>query len=200
MGELNKHLDFLNIMTYDMHGEWDGYADHHAPLFKRPFDDADTERLHVDGAIMHLVQGGIESKKLILGIPFYGRGFTLANLNKTEPRAAAVGPGKVDASYFSICKLLKTSEWERKTDAVGSPYIVNGDQWIGYDNEESIKAKTDYIRLRGLGGAMMWAVGLDDVHGTCGHARPLLHAINEGLGRIDSVSMEFLVYFFSLFA
>ena len=30
VGEISKYLDFINIMTYDMHGTWDGYADNHA--------------------------------------------------------------------------------------------------------------------------------------------------------------------------
>ena len=27
--------DFINVMTYDLHGDWDNYADHHAPLHAR---------------------------------------------------------------------------------------------------------------------------------------------------------------------
>lgn len=200
VAQLTNYLDLFNVMTYDMHGEWDNFADHHAPLFKRPFDEAETEHLHVDGAMSHLIKRGAQPGKLILGIPFYGRSFTLANENETQPRAPIKGAGNVDGDYFSICKLLKTRNWEQVTDPVGSPYIVNGDQWIGYDNKRSIKAKTDYVKLRGLGGAMMWAVGLDDVHGNCGPKRPLLRAINEGLGRIDSPTMDFLAAFFAMFS
>ena len=32
VAQVSKYLDFINVMTYDMHGSWDGYADHHAKL------------------------------------------------------------------------------------------------------------------------------------------------------------------------
>ncbi len=33
-----EHLDFINVMTYDLRGAWDGRADHHAPLFSKQSD------------------------------------------------------------------------------------------------------------------------------------------------------------------
>nr|CAD7425114.1 unnamed protein product [Timema monikensis] len=35
---LNKHLDFINIMTFDLHAERDSAADHHSPLVQRKHD------------------------------------------------------------------------------------------------------------------------------------------------------------------
>lgn len=86
-------------------------------------------------------------------------------------------------AYFEICTFLKEGGWQELEDEAGSPYIVKGDQWIGYDTIESILAKMDYVKSRGLGGAMMWAIDLDDTHGICGTERPLMNAINQGLGR-----------------
>lgn len=73
-------------------------------------------------------------------------------------------------------------------DPAGSPYLVKGDQWIGYDTVPFILDKMEYVKSRGLGGAMVWAVGLDDIRGVCGPKRPLLTAINQGLGRLPTVS------------
>ena len=35
---ISKSLDFFNVMTYDLHGSWDNFADHHAPLKERSYD------------------------------------------------------------------------------------------------------------------------------------------------------------------
>ena len=88
---LAKGLDFFNVMTYDMHGTWDNYADHHAPLKKRPFDTGATQNLHSDGALSAWISQGVPASKIIFGIPFYGRNFKLANINNNQPRAPIQG-------------------------------------------------------------------------------------------------------------
>ena len=192
---LAQALDFINVMTYDMHGTWDNYADHHAPLRKRPFDTGATQNLHSDGALSAWISKGTPANKIIFGIPFYGRNFRLANPNNSNPRAPIAGAGQVGeftqeagfVAYFEICRWLQDGGWQELEDPAGSPYIVKGDQWIGYDTVDSIAEKMDYIKTRGLGGAMIWAIGLDDIRGDCGPQRPLLRAINDGLGRGNEV-------------
>ena len=39
--KISQHLDFINVMTYDLHGSWDRAADHHSPLYGREHDDWD---------------------------------------------------------------------------------------------------------------------------------------------------------------
>lgn len=105
--------------------------------------------------------------------------------------AGTVGPFTKEAgfvAYFEICIWLKEGGWKEMKDPAGSPYLVKGDQWIGYDTVPFVLEKMEYVKSRGLGGAMVWAVGLDDIRGVCGPKRPLLTAINQGLGRIPSVS------------
>lgn len=55
---ISAALDFINVMTYDLHGTWDNYADHHAPLRRRPFDQWSTENLHADGGISYWIEKG----------------------------------------------------------------------------------------------------------------------------------------------
>jgi chitinase len=61
------------------------------------------------------------------------------------------------------------------------PICVSGDQWLGIDDEGSIRNKVAYINSNGLGGAMIWSIDQDDVHGRCGDAKPLLHAIKDNI-------------------
>merc|ERR1712071_588381 len=83
---ISAALDFINVMTYDLHGTWDNYADHHAPLTRRPFDMWATENLHADGGISYWIQKGpfhsLYSFTLIIIIIIFEYSFIQLNLKK----------------------------------------------------------------------------------------------------------------------
>ena len=181
-----------------MHGSWDNYADHHAPLFKRPFDQWSTRHLNCDDAMSYWIRKGAPASKLIMGIPFYGRSFTLSYAQNSDPRSTIRGGGKKGVyteekgflAYYEVCSLIREGGWQQTTDPAGSPYMYKGDQWIGYDDVHFVTQKMQYIRTKNLGGAMIWAIDLDDFQGVCGQKWPLLNAINQGLGRTVVTTQE----------
>ena len=62
------------------------------------------------------------------------------------------------------------------------PFAYKQDQWVGFDDERSLKTKVEWLRTLGFGGVMLWSVDLDDFRGSCGMGKyPLLNAINSGL-------------------
>ena len=61
--------------------------------------------------------------------------------------------------------------------------VFQGNQWIGYDTPASIKRKMDYVKNKKLGGAMIWAIDLDDYLGSCDSKWPLLSTMNHELRR-----------------
>ena len=90
-------------------------------------------------------------------------------------------------SYLEICLLKAEGGWTESEDSDGNPYMVKGDQWVGYDSPANVRRKMEYVKERGLGGAMIWAVDLDDYLGLCGSRWPLLSVMNRQLRRKEIV-------------
>nr|AUF41628.1 chitinase 4 [Rhynchophorus ferrugineus] len=187
--KLNEIVDFVNLQTYDFHRDRDPITDHHANLNTRPTDDGVNIFINADYAVKYWLKKGLSSNKLILGIPFFGRSFTLQYTSNTTVGAPIKGPGREGfytqkpgfLAYFEICDMVINEGWFKSEDADGSPYIVNGDQWVGYDDQQSIKRKIEFVKQNQLGGVFAWAADLDDFKGLCGDKWPLLNTINGGL-------------------
>ncbi|KAM9211844.1 chitinase-3-like protein 1 isoform 2-T2 [Dugong dugon] len=82
-----------------------------------------------------------------------------------------------------VCDFLSGATVHRLIDQQ-VPYATKGNQWVGYDDQESVKSKVQYLRNRQLAGAMVWALDLDDFRGSfCGQNQrfPLTSTIKDVL-------------------
>ncbi|ROT76532.1 chitinase 1 [Penaeus vannamei] len=190
--ELCRTLDAVYLMTYNLRGLWNGYADVHSMLYARSgLDTGNKLELNVNGGALLWVNLGCPRSKIVIGVPFYGKTYTLCNASITDLHAPINGTGQRGPilkrngvlMYFEICYLLQNAGWVRQWDAEGLvPYAYSGDQWVGYEDTESLRIKMDYIRDMGFLGAMNWAVNDDDFRDLCGHGLyPLMSTIHEGL-------------------
>lgn len=104
MGEENftKYLDFINLMTYDFHGSWNGFVAHNSPLYSDP-EDAEIQYwklpynyLSTDWAVKYYL-GFMDPEDIVIGIPYYTRGWKDVKPG-TRPGGLygeAWGPGKI---------------------------------------------------------------------------------------------------------
>ncbi|EJW75225.1 endochitinase, partial [Wuchereria bancrofti] len=188
---LGKNFDLLFLMSYDLHGSWEKNVDLHGKLRPTKGEVSGIGIFNTEFAANYWASKGMPKQKIIIGIPMYAQGWTLDNPSKTAIGAAASRPSSASktnpaggtASYWEICKYLKEGGKETVDREGVGVYMVKGDQWYGYDNEETIKIKMKWLKEKGYGGAFIWALDFDDFTGkSCGKGPyPLLNAINSEL-------------------
>ena len=161
--ELNKikeYVDFANVMTYDIHGNWDKYTDFNAPLYNFS-SSSPHHKWSVDSTVNLWLNAGFPADKLVMGVPFYGYRYdNVANPNNGFLQSYSGGKS---ITYKEIVGLLNSSNYTRHYHTEAKvPWAYNGSTFISYDDEESMGAKMQYIRNKGLGGAMIWELSQDN--------------------------------------
>ncbi|MFI6885251.1 glycosyl hydrolase family 18 protein [Streptosporangium canum] len=168
-----QYLDWIMPMTYDFFGSWDtkGPTAPHSPLTAYPGIPKDG--YNSDAAIQKLKGKGVPAGKILLGIGFYGRGWT--GVTQATPGGTATGaaPGTYEAGNEDY-KVLKTKCPATGTIG-GTAYGFCNGQWWGYDTPATITGKMTYAKNQGLGGAFFWETSGDTANGE------LISAISNGL-------------------
>ncbi|MEI5010013.1 glycoside hydrolase family 18 protein [Streptomyces sp. PmtA] len=158
-----QYVDWYNPMTYDFFGAWaaQGPTAPHSPLTS--YTGIPQQGYHSDAAIQKLKGLGIPASKLLLGIGFYGRGWT--GVTQKEPGGPATGPapGTYEQGIDDY-KVLRTRCPANGTVA-GTAYAHCGNQWWSYDTPATIAGKTAYKNQQGLGGTFFWELSGDTADG-----------------------------------
>ncbi|MFD9070892.1 glycoside hydrolase family 18 protein [Streptomyces lasiicapitis] len=158
-----QYVDWYNPMTYDFFGAWDakGPTAPHSPL--SPYSGIPKAEYHSQATIAKLKGLGIPSDKLLLGIGFYGRGWT--GVTQKEPGGTATGPaqGKYEQGIDDY-KVLKTKCPANGTVG-GTAYAHCGNNWWSYDTPATIAGKMNYKNQQGLGGTFFWELSGDTSNG-----------------------------------
>ena len=78
--------------------------------------------------------------------------------------------------YSQFCRIV--SGWNITRDESLTPYAYHENNWVTYDDINSLEIKTRFAMDMGLAGMHVWPVDLDDFTGIChGIKFPLLKAI-----------------------
>ncbi|MVP01590.1 glycosyl hydrolase family 18 protein [Paenibacillus lutrae] len=183
LSQAATYLDWINIMTYDYHGPWENVSNIPSALYKDPSDPSGATLFNVESTVNLYLNKGIPASKLTVGEAFFGYGWNGCNagpkgdgLYQNCTGGATTGS---DGSTFNFSYLQNkgyltkdasgkytvggngfTRYWN---DATKTPYLYNPTSkiFIAYEDEASIHLKNEFIKTKGLRGAMFWELEAD---------------------------------------
>ncbi|TXS73233.1 MULTISPECIES: glycoside hydrolase family 18 chitinase [unclassified Streptomyces] len=169
----SQYVDWYNVMSYDFFGAFNaqGPTAPHSPLTS--YSGIPTPGFTTADAIAKFKAKGVPASKLLIGIGFYGRGWT--GVTQVAPGGTATGPaaGTYEQGIEDY-KVLKTSCPSTGTVA-GTAYAFCGNNWWSYDTPATIGSKMSWAKGQGLGGAFFWEFSGDTSNGE------LVSALSGGL-------------------
>lgn len=148
-----EYLDYINLVAYDFFGTWTSKTGHHAQLYTMNKDEPSAST-----GVAYVMSQGFPPKRILLGIPTYGRSFLKAN-----------GPGQDFNGVGGQDGTFEYGELPRKgcKEIVDRRYIaaqcVGGDGgFVTYDNPETVKVKAEFCKQKGLGvcGAQIYPISV----------------------------------------
>lgn len=162
---LAEHVDWFNVMSYDIHGAWDANIESLGPIV-RPH----TDMQEIRSGMQMFYKNGITGDKIVIGLAAYARTFTLADTSCTGIGCKFSGAGAA-GECTAAPGVLSNSEVERligsdpdislqKDDASGTMVLVKGDQWITFDRPETRLVKTMYADQMCFRGTMYWSIDM----------------------------------------
>ncbi len=169
IANIHPSLDWIGLMTYDLHGSWDKTTGHHTQMY----DPTNADPLNLSNCI-NIFLASAPANKLVMGVATYGRTFTVASGGGVGiPASGGGAAGLYTASpgflaYYEIQDILAMSDtvytYDTKRD-VPFAYSPSKSMWIGYDDKISINSKVDWLLSKGMKGVMVWAMDLDNFIG-----------------------------------
>ncbi|MFF9684915.1 glycoside hydrolase family 18 protein [Streptomyces sp. NPDC014623] len=171
-----RDFDFVNIQGYDFHVSGETTTAQQSALYAKG-------DFSVDRTVRDWIRRGAPARKLVMGLPFYGQGWTgvTGGGDGLGQPAAAPAPATYASGYEdykALRKLAGSGQYTVHRDTRnGHAWLFDGTTLWTYDDPQVLRAKTSYIRDRGLGGAMFWSLDGDTDDGE------LMTAVDRGLRR-----------------
>lgn len=177
LDKVTEDLDWINLTSYDFHGPWSKRTNFNSPLYSSSDDPRNGSGEHdpftVDAAAQAFVDAGVPAEKIVIGVPFFGRGFKgvpASNHGLFQPHAGVPegsrGEGIYDWEHISRDYLgAYDRQWH---DDAKVPWLYDAREqiMITYDDPDSVALKADYVRQHDLGGVMIWELSADDDKGS----------------------------------
>jgi chitinase len=156
------HLDFVNLMTYDLTNGYSKVTGHHTPLHSDKKQKESTSK-----CVNWLLKHKVPAEKLIIGAAFYARIWeyvpdTTQGLYQKGHFKQGLPFNKFE-TYFTQERGFKYY-FDKKTQ---SPYQYSNKEklFATFDDERSIAAKVKFLKKKKLGGIMFWQLAEDKEQG-----------------------------------
>ncbi|AJS61331.1 glycosyl hydrolase family 18 protein [Paenibacillus sp. IHBB 10380] len=165
-----SYLDFINIMTYDYSGSYEPLANHNAPLYyDKNLPKSSAPRNNVQGGALGHLNGGVPKHKLVLGIPFYGKGWRDCPANgEYQTCAGGTTEGSYESSIFDFSDIEdnyvnKNGFVRYWNEAAKVAYVYSPDKkvFITYNDKESMMYNTSFLKSLDIAGVMSWDISGD---------------------------------------
>lgn len=166
---LEPHVDWFNIMSYDLHGTWDMPNE-----WTGPFLNAHTNLTELKDSMDLYWRNEISPSKIVFGTGFYGRAFTVADPACKSPGCLYASGAPKQACSQEVSVVLNSEIMDIIEETGAKPQLHKdeavktltwGDNWVAYDDEETLAMRADFVRSQCLGGIMVWAVSHDTPDG-----------------------------------
>lgn len=168
LAALARTLDFINLMSYDMGTVFSPVAAFNAPLREdpaQPLEPALRRGNNVEGAVEYYRRNGVPANKLVLGVPFYGRGYRVTSDANHGLYQAYSAPFPVGDWRTLSTTLLKDPQWQQYWHPIAqTPWLFNPKDkiFVSYEDPKSIGIRAQLAKDRGLRGVFMWELTADD--------------------------------------
>ena len=169
--QLQDRFDQINIMTYDLNGNWLNGSWFNAPTYDGGYwFPASGPAPSANGLVDMFISAGLNPAKLGIGIGFYGY---VAKGGNGTPTGGVTAPGQLWTSqptktaytYYDIMDKFFKPQNYRYDSAAGAAYLSydmpgsSEDMFITYDDELSIFEKVNYVRKKVIGGVIIFQLG-----------------------------------------
>ncbi|QQE11364.1 cellulose binding domain-containing protein [Planctomycetota bacterium] len=171
---VSESIDFYNMLTYDFHGRWDdSQTGHLSGLYNSDSNTNLDSRYNADYAIQSFLAAGVDSKKITLGAPLYGFGWSgVSDVNNGLHQAASgLAQGGIERGYYEyrdVYELIQNNPDEYQLyfdESAQATYVyaknIAGGTFITIEDARSMQAKIDYVKEYNLGGMMFWELSND---------------------------------------
>jgi spore germination protein YaaH len=157
MSALSSATDYFVIMTYDYTMPSSSSAGPNSPL-------RGSGSLFEHDIIKNIAEITkiVPSRKILLGIPFYGYEWDTVDDSKYSPVETKGSVASLERIDAMLAKQTLSLIWDRNTL---TPYGVSSESGqttqIYFENATSLKLKLDFVKSADLGGIAIWALGYE---------------------------------------
>lgn len=172
-------VDQIGVMNYDYNGPWSKTTGFLAPLFPGPSGRSGS----IATSMAAYENAGVPRDKLLMGLPFYGYGWT--GVNAIDNGLFQPGRGVDGDKPYRYIRTLATPSSLHRDPRSQAPWLYDGTTFWTYDDPVSVRYKVSYAAQQRLGGIMIWELSEDTAEGD------LLRAAHRSLRHpLDAVGFD----------